>query len=159
MNDATPLAQFHERVLALGGVFQALSLVQQVARNGNIDEAPFATTLNSVLQLDAPSTEAVYGGRECLQLGLQAFTQHLDSDARRDLELSRYWIGVLVLERKLAKQPPLLRSLPRVSPRWPTAPSYSVLSTSKSSLAWPISTRPPSARSPRASWSVESPAI
>lgn len=111
MNEPTPLAQFHDRVLALAGAFQALSLVQQVARTGRVDERPFATSLESVLRVDAPSTEAVFGSRARLQLGLQTFARHLEHSSAHDTELARYWLGVQVLERKLRRQPALLGTI------------------------------------------------
>jgi high frequency lysogenization protein len=107
----TTHAQFHDRVIALAGAFQALALVQQVARTGQVDEPPFLTCLASVLAIDAPSTDAVYGGRDRLQLGLQAFARHLDGPNARDVELARYWLGVQVLERKLAKKRALLDAI------------------------------------------------
>ena len=107
-NPAPPLAQYHDRVIALAGAFQALALVQQVAHTGQIDTLPFLISMRSVVNSDAPSTEAVYGGRAHLQLGLQTFVQHLDGQTPRDVELARYWLGILALERKLAKKPPLL---------------------------------------------------
>jgi len=102
------LEAFHDRALALAGVFQALSLVQQVARTGDVDAAPFKTCMRAVLTLDAATTEAVFGGRSQLQLGLKAFAQHIDDGAAGDIELSRYWIGVHVLERKLHRKSALL---------------------------------------------------
>lgn len=116
MSEPTPLAQFHDRVLALAGAFQALSLVQQVARTGRVDERPFATSLESVLRVDAPSTEAVYGGRSRLQLGLQTFSRHLDRSTARDAELARYWLGVQALEGKLRRHPALLDTIAQELP-------------------------------------------
>ena len=102
------LEAFHDRALALAGVFQALSLVQQVARTGDVDAAPFKTCMRAVLTLDAATTETVFGDRSQLQLGLKAFAQHINDGAAGDIELSRYWIGVHVLERKLHRKSALL---------------------------------------------------
>ena len=113
MNDlpASRLEAFHDRALALAGVFQALSLVQQVARTGTVDPAPFQTCMQAVLTLDADTTEGVFGDRAHLQLGLKAFAQHIDDASAGDVELSRYWIGVHVLERKLHRKPALLEEI------------------------------------------------
>jgi len=102
---------FHERALALAGVFQALSLVQQVARTGTVDPAPFRTCMEAVLALDASTTEAVFGGQVHLQLGLKAFSQHIEAASGGDVELSRYWIAVHVLERKLQRKPAYLQTI------------------------------------------------
>ncbi|MCH9671454.1 MAG: high frequency lysogenization protein HflD [Gammaproteobacteria bacterium] len=98
-----------ERVLALGGVFQAVSLVQQLAREGRIDSAPYAVSIESLFTLDAPSTEAIYGGKSGLRVGLEVLCRQLDSrQDQRDMEVARYWVELLFLERKLVKDTTLL---------------------------------------------------
>ena len=103
------------RTLALAGVFQACRLVQQVARHGEADRPALAASIQSVFALDAPSVEAVYGGTHALDLGLETLGRVLGAGPRSPagMELARYLIGVLVLERRLARQARVLEALRR----------------------------------------------
>lgn len=101
-----------DRVLALAGIFQAVSLVKQVARDGAPDPEPFSHSIESVLRVDADSTGAVFGGLEGLGHGLAVLGRQFGPDRReRDMELARYVISLLFLERKLAKRGDLLEAL------------------------------------------------
>ena len=53
---------FADRTLALAGLFQAVRLAQQLAREGRVETSAFAASIQSLLLIDAPSTAAVYGG-------------------------------------------------------------------------------------------------
>ena len=98
-----------DRVIALAALLQVSSLVHSIAHTGQADPAAFATCLASLLQIDAENSEAVYGDITQLRLGLRLLCEQLQRP--RDMELTRYVINLLVLERKLAKQPDLLRQI------------------------------------------------
>lgn len=101
-----------DRVLALAGIFQAVSLVKQVARDGAPDPTPFGHSIESVLRVDAESTGAVFGGLDGLSHGLAVLGRQFGDDRQnRDMELARYVISLLFLERKLAKRSDLLDAL------------------------------------------------
>ncbi len=101
-----------DSVLALAGVFQACALVRQVACEGRVDPADFETCMHSIFEVQPESTEAVYGGRGHLMRGLRLVREQFASEARKEgLELTRYVIAVLHLERKLAKRKDLLQTL------------------------------------------------
>ena len=98
-----------ERVIALAGVFQAAALAQRVAREGNAPVGPYTTSMRSLFQIDAPNAEAVFGHREELALGIEVLCRQLGkSPAQHDLELTRYVVSLLLLERKASKRPDLL---------------------------------------------------
>ena len=99
----------HDRVIALAALLQASSLVRAIAHTGQADPGAFAACLVSLLKIDADSSEAVYGGMANLRLGLRLLCEHLRRP--RDMEITRYVITLLVLERKLARQPDLLRKI------------------------------------------------
>jgi high frequency lysogenization protein len=100
---------FSDRVLALAGVFQATALVDQIARRGIIPQAEFETCIASLFEIDPPTTEAVYGSRHELKLGLNALLEQLRSDtSRRNPYLLRYALGLLQLERKLSARQEML---------------------------------------------------
>ncbi len=95
--------------MALGGLFQAVALVQQTAREGSADAEPFESSIASVLRVDAQSADAVYGGSAQVARGLQTLCRQLGRDkARQDAELMRYAVSLLFLERQLVRNPKLL---------------------------------------------------
>lgn len=101
-----------ERTLALAGLFQACAAVRHVAQEGKSLNDAVTTAIESLLKQDASSAEDVYGGVFHLQDGLQTLINQLDSDTRqRDVELTRYAVSVLYLERKLSKQSAMLATI------------------------------------------------
>ena len=72
-----------EGVQALGGVATAAGELAQIMRDVRTGD----------------------GNAHELHLGLQTFRAQMEGAQGTDLELARYWIGVLVLERKLRKRP------------------------------------------------------
>ena len=103
-----------DRVLALAGIFQACSLVRQVAHRGLADSAPLAVSIESVLAIDAQDVESVFGGAAGLATGLTSLLKELGrSNRSRDREVVRYAVSLLHLERKLVKHAELLQALRR----------------------------------------------
>ncbi|MDH4274610.1 MAG: high frequency lysogenization protein HflD [Gammaproteobacteria bacterium] len=101
-----------ERLLALAGIFQATRLVYQVATEGKAETGSFTATLNSALQIEAPNTEAVYGGVANLRLGLETLSDLFNPPHKeRDLEIARYALSAMHLERKLLKDVKMLKHL------------------------------------------------
>lgn len=100
------------RTLALGGVTQAALLVRQVANTGTCDEAPYEALLASILITDPQSADEVYGSPENVADGLRTLIRQMTGgNQERDIELTRYVIALLHLERKLARQRKLLDTL------------------------------------------------
>lgn len=101
-----------DATLALAGVFQAAALVKQVACEGRVDEADFETCIRSIFEVNPETTEAVYGGRFRVARGLRLLSEQLgEGDKRHNLDVTRYVIAILYLERKLAKRRDLLKTL------------------------------------------------
>jgi high frequency lysogenization protein len=102
----------HEHAMALAGLFQAVSLVQQVAREGSVDREAFASSIESVFRIDADSTDAVYGGSTRLERGLRTLCRQLGRDkTRRDSEIMRYAVSLMFLERQLVRNARMLQRL------------------------------------------------
>ncbi|MBR9858253.1 MAG: high frequency lysogenization protein HflD [Gammaproteobacteria bacterium] len=101
------------QTLAFAGICQAASLVQQVAREGSInDKSLFEATLNSILVTDAEQSVDIYGGHASLSLGYQTLIDQLgNNSSRKNAELTRYLVGIVALERKLAKRRDLMSML------------------------------------------------
>jgi high frequency lysogenization protein len=107
---------FTDRTLALAALFQAAQLVQQVARRGQAAGGDIAISIGSLFHIDAPSTEAIFtDGSDrgpVLATGLRTLTERLGSGGSPEaLEVTRYAIALLHLERKLARQPRMRETL------------------------------------------------
>lgn len=89
------------RVLALAGIFQALSLVRDVARTGGCDAEAMEASLGSVFKLESPSTAAIFGGTHGVRLGLRVLVEQVGG-SNRDLPLFHMLVSVMKLERSLA---------------------------------------------------------
>ncbi|RAU42692.1 high frequency lysogenization protein HflD [Pseudomonas sp. RIT411] len=99
-----------EQLIALGGVFQAAVLVDQLARTGQVAEEPLACLLGSLLVRDPGSTLEVYGGQVApLREGLGALSSTLERNPNSlQREPLRYALAMTALERKLEKRGDLL---------------------------------------------------
>lgn len=98
------------RVLALAGVFQAISLVRDIAREGDCDIEALEASLASVFKLESDSAADVFGGSVGVRRGLRVLIEQIESD-ERDLPLFHMLINVLKLERRLARNPEINRQL------------------------------------------------
>lgn len=100
------------QIIALAGLTQALKLVQTVARSTDIDKTLLSTMLHSVAVVDAEDPLQIYGNQPTnLKTGLQLIVDQLGDKPQKDVELTRYIVGVLALERKLSKTPANLKKL------------------------------------------------
>jgi high frequency lysogenization protein len=90
-----------ERLTALAGVYQAAWCAQAVARRGMADSAAMEACIHSVFQTDAPTVAAVFGDPSRIAPGVRQIVQQLGGEGGRDIELTRYVVALLQLERKL----------------------------------------------------------
>jgi high frequency lysogenization protein len=88
----------HSRVLALAGMLQALRVVRQIAETGHADGAMEACALESVFRIDAPNTEAVYGGAARVRQGLVLLREYL-TNTNSDPALPKLGTTLLQIER------------------------------------------------------------
>ena len=103
-----------QRTLALAGLFQTARLVQQLAREGRADTLAFTASIQSVLAIDAPSTEAVYGGVAGLRTGLELVRHKLAGETDPgDIEIAKYVLSMIQLERRLRRQPDMQEAIRR----------------------------------------------
>lgn len=101
-----------ERTLAMAGMIQACRLVQQVAHNGICDSDSLASSIESVLRLDADSAQDVFGGLHGVRMGLEFAPRLLAKRASpKELQIMQYLISVIQLERRLIKNPAMLQTL------------------------------------------------
>lgn len=104
--------QFSNQVLALAGVFQSALMVDQLARQGNLERPRLAQSIRTVLNLNPSSVEAVYGGIAGVETGLEGLKEVL---AKRGKGMSpdvlRYAMGILHAQRKLLARDDLMEAL------------------------------------------------
>lgn len=97
---------YTDRTLALAGLFQAARLAQQLAREGRAEPGAFAASIQSLMLIDTPSTEAVYGGLRGVTLGLNLLQSKLTGNtSTNDIEMARYVIAIIHLEGQLRRLP------------------------------------------------------
>lgn len=100
---------FHNQVLALAGIFQSACLVQQLAREGHTDSAALRTSIQSILALDAPDVETIYGSARGVRLGLELLNSKLTGKTKpSDMEMARYVVAMVQLEGSLRRSPKML---------------------------------------------------
>jgi high frequency lysogenization protein len=98
------------RVIALAGVMQACRLVHEVATTGRTSNACAESSLSSVFRIDAESAADVFGGIGGVRAGLETLLAQFEGE-RREAALTRLVLGVLRLERRLARTPRLSAEL------------------------------------------------
>ncbi len=115
----------HDRVIALSALMQSVTLVKQIAETGQVDNNDMQTMLQSLLVMDAPDTESVYGEISKLKTGLYQFNNQLSKRKQPgDIVMLRYAIGILHLERKLRKRPAMLDLITRELDQIPQQVEY-----------------------------------
>lgn len=105
-----------DRTIALAGIFQATQLVQQIANTGNIDEQALETCIQSLFKINVENAEDAYGDSGKLSIGLNTLIEQLGGqtkagEQKRDLYVSKYVAGIMVLERRLNKNPDMLETI------------------------------------------------
>ncbi|MBZ9557385.1 MULTISPECIES: high frequency lysogenization protein HflD [Modicisalibacter] len=99
------------QTLALAGVFQAATLVDQLARQGQCDPRAWETQLHATLDTDPASFEAIYGGHpNNLRQGLDTLGAVV-ARRRVDPNVLRYAFTLLMLMQKLRQQPQMMDTL------------------------------------------------
>jgi len=109
-----------DQTITFAAICQVAHLVQQVSRNGQVNDNELAVLLKSIITTSPENTLAVYGGELAnVKPGLELLINHLGDSSRsdgkankvKDPEFTRYIIGLINLERRLTKQPKQLKHL------------------------------------------------
>ncbi|MFQ3786819.1 high frequency lysogenization protein HflD [Halomonas sp. A29] len=99
------------QALALAGVFQAASLVDELARTGQVDSRPWETLIRATLDTDPESFEAIYGGHpNNLRRGLEVLEAVVGRKQANPVVL-RYGFSLLLLMNKLRTDNDMMASL------------------------------------------------
>ncbi|MCF1426609.1 MAG: high frequency lysogenization protein HflD [Shewanella sp.] len=91
----------YDRTMAFAGILQSLAQVQKLARHGEADIDALAASLNTINVTNPDATTDVYPDKFALQTGYRLLQAQLGDGNRKDMEITRYMVGILALERKL----------------------------------------------------------
>jgi len=102
-----------ERIIALAAVFQAAGLAAQIARSGMADSAAMESSVYSLFQTHPDSVEGVFNGISGVSTGAQLILNQIKykNSQTHDMDITRYVMTLLHLERKLAKKPAMLDTI------------------------------------------------
>ncbi len=96
-----PDSKAARQALALAGVFQAASLVDELARTGQVDPRAWETLINATVDTNPDSFEAIYGGHpNNLRRGLDTLEALVGRKQANPVVL-RYGFSLLLLMNKL----------------------------------------------------------
>lgn len=74
--------KLENQTLALAGMFQAATLIDELALHGNCDTTAFDCSLNSLFTIDAATTRDALGDITCLSRGFEALGDYLGGENR-----------------------------------------------------------------------------
>lgn len=105
-----------DRTIAIAGIYQAAYLVQQVANTGTFDEKPYETCIRSIFHIDADKPEDIFEDVANIETGLNTLISQLGGDennnnAPNKMQITKYVIGVMVLEKQLRKNQDMLNEI------------------------------------------------
>lgn len=116
MTPSTPIHRVPDdpvtrQALALAGVFQSASLVDDLARTGQVDQRAWDTLIHATLDTNPESFEAVYGGHpNNLRRGLEVLDSVIGRKQANPVVL-RYGFSLLLLMNKLRTDNAMLDEL------------------------------------------------
>ena len=106
------LTRTEEQIIALAGIFQNCSQVQQLANSGQIDSFYINIAVKAIINTEPENALDIFQNIANIRAGLELIQQQLGSEKKeRDMALSRYSIGILFLAAKLLKKPNMLQQL------------------------------------------------
>ena len=105
----------YDQTLALAGIYQAASLVKQIANQGSANNAQIEACIETLFRFDANTVEEVYGDRANIINGAKILQKNLTSISltgankdNRDIEITKYIISLIMLEKTLSKRTRML---------------------------------------------------
>jgi high frequency lysogenization protein len=92
-----------DRSLALAGIVQGAKLARDIARTGICDAGAFEASRQSLFAFESDSVADVFMGAAGVAVGLRTLLQQFEQAAQRDVEVSRYVVGVMHLADRLRR--------------------------------------------------------
>ncbi|MGZ5619774.1 MAG: high frequency lysogenization protein HflD [Methylobacter sp.] len=99
------------QTIALAGIAQAASLVQQLATTGSADSTALESSIGSLFISDEHGIENVFGGLSGLKLGLEQLNDQMSGFKIANPEQARYAASLVFLENQLSNQPTMLKTI------------------------------------------------
>ncbi|SIS74794.1 high frequency lysogenization protein HflD [Neptunomonas antarctica] len=105
-----------EQTIALAAIFQAATLVDQIANRGMVPQNSLETSLYSLFVTDPKITEDIFGGvRELpynLSMGLKALNDVVEKKKDpKSNSVTNYVLSMIMLEQKLSKNKEMLNTI------------------------------------------------
>ncbi|MBL1433865.1 MAG: high frequency lysogenization protein HflD [Gammaproteobacteria bacterium] len=92
------------RIIALAGAFQAIIGVKQLAHFGHCEPEIIETALHSLFETHPNNVSDVFNGHHNIRKGLTLFIRQFGNEnGARDIEITRYAVNLLALEKRLHK--------------------------------------------------------
>jgi len=103
-------ANFRDISIALAGMVQACSLVEQIAKTGYLKTDEFETAVQSLFIMSPNNTLEVFGSISNLQSGLEKVDELLSNYRRSpSTDLFRYVLGVMHIQKRLRNRAEVLQ--------------------------------------------------
>lgn len=101
-----------DQVMALAGIFQSATLIERLAREGEINQAAFDCCIDSLFKFEATSVLEIYGDMAGLSRGLQALVEYLGGGNTQSGKSAAYYImAMMKLSSNLISQQALSNQL------------------------------------------------
>mgnify|MGYP001313613621 CR=1 FL=1 len=93
------------RCIAFAGMCQAAYLVDKISTTGSCSEtAAFEASMHSIMRTESDSPLAVFGGYHALNVGFKSMLGQLENtNNTRNMNITKYIIGMIALEKKLSR--------------------------------------------------------
>ena len=100
------------QTLALAGIFQSAALIEQLATNGELNQAAFDCSFDSLFTFDTPTPMDVFGNLSGLSRGLKVLTMYLGGENQNPgKDVAYYVLSMLKLSSKLKSDQKLANSI------------------------------------------------
>jgi len=100
-----------DKFIALAGIYQSILCVQRIARQGSVDADAMTPCIHSLFQTDAASVSEIFGAPSSVNAGAKELVEQFTGKQPREMELTRYAITLLKLERVLAGRSQLIKDI------------------------------------------------
>ncbi|MCK4704851.1 MAG: high frequency lysogenization protein HflD [Gammaproteobacteria bacterium] len=101
----------YDQTLSLAGIYQAASLVNQIATSGKANNAQIESSIETLFRFDANTVEEIYGNVSGVSHGVKVLQQHLGDRSSKDIDITKYVISLIMLEKKLLKNKAMLEDI------------------------------------------------
>lgn len=101
------------RCIAFAAICQAAYLLDKIATKGLCPDAvAFDASLHSIMRVESDSPIDIFGGYDVLEVGFKSMIEQLDNgNNSRNMQVTKYIIGMISLEKKLSNNSATLNLL------------------------------------------------